>query len=350
MTEVCAAHGKARTVANLMFESGEWMCKPGSECRDSGFAAEPAAPSSSSARIEHVTVGAGLGSRIPTSTLPTCTTALAVRGGHVIRHPKQAEVCHAHGVRRKADRLYQVMTDIGPQWECILEDRCKSAQGGGGPMAAASLPSSRFSPYGSGAGAGAGLGLAGRGKKGEATGRGGKGTRGRAAGGRGGGKAAADPTYCSAHSKTRSAECLELQRNGLYACKAAQQCKVRGDPEYCSVHDKRRSAACLTQQHDGTYACAADHRCKVASGDVVRDPEWCSVHNKRRGAAYLEAEADGSYTCTADHRCRNGWNDAAVPGNCATGECVVHNKMRKAEYLEEGEFGLQCIDSRPCRA
>ena len=127
------------------------------------------------------------------------------------------------------------MTAAGPQWECLVESRCKvSPPGGAGGKG--HPPADRY--YGGG------------GQYPRYGGKGGKGggQYGFNMGYGGGADAGAD--WCATHRKKRSATCLEMNMaTGQYQCKPNEACKEKapntGDATYtdpsmgfCTIHGK----------------------------------------------------------------------------------------------------------------
>eukprot|EP01059_Diplonema_ambulator_P003861 TRINITY_DN1355_c3_g1_i2.p1 TRINITY_DN1355_c3_g1~~TRINITY_DN1355_c3_g1_i2.p1 ORF type:complete len:256 (+),score=40.28 TRINITY_DN1355_c3_g1_i2:56-823(+) len=250
MSLICQKHGKSRTLANLVdMGNGEYRCKPDSMCKSAGVGGTGFSPQGQQSAHRS----------FPKNQLPTSTAELMARG-HAIINPEKPEMCHAHGKIRSPAQLYQVMTDQGPKWECLLETRCKVSEGqrdpqhgGMGLYGMPTLPpgGNRYNPYGASPYAGHSLGLM--------------------AGGRQAGSMNRTPQLNSS--------------------------------EMCSIHRKRRSSSVLEQAFDGTWRCRPGDTCKTG-GTETGNVATCSAHGKLRKMEYLTPDDRGNFICTPQYECQ----------------------------------------------
>eukprot|EP01064_Diplonema_japonicum_P029179 TRINITY_DN4651_c1_g2_i1.p1 TRINITY_DN4651_c1_g2~~TRINITY_DN4651_c1_g2_i1.p1 ORF type:complete len:260 (+),score=7.13 TRINITY_DN4651_c1_g2_i1:92-871(+) len=255
MSLVCKEHGKARTLANLLdIGNGEFRCKPDSQCKASvpGANTRTAGASSSTAFFSSKVA------QIDGMPMPSSTADL-MAAGHTIIYPEKAEMCHAHGKMRSPQQLYQVMTERGPKWECLLETRCKIPETAmqGAP------PASRYTPY-----------------------------------------AVTPNPYSGVHIGGIGGAFTGV---GRQAGGARIQHHVIGNEipntELCSVHGKRRSNTVLEQSLDGSWRCRPNDACKIKNTEAG-NVATCFIHQKLRKMEYLVADESGNFKCSQQYQCQ----------------------------------------------
>jgi len=247
-TQTCTAHGKRRTVKNMVQnDDGKWVCSSSSQCK---------------------------------VTIVSNTTT-------------NGEAAHATCIIHKKKRTIANMEKKGNgDWVCLKSSRCKS--GGYGEI------NGRFnhSIYQASGGYGLYLGSQQGGWPSMNPGYGGGYSRGLIC-------------IVHGKKRTQQNLVRNQRGNWVCSpgsrCKmmAGQKLVNGNEIKICSTHGKQRSSANMKQGEDGEWVCSEGNKCKVVpEGAKTAGEQTCSVHNKSRSLPNLEQNANGDWVCTSDSTCK----------------------------------------------